>query len=172
MPVLRFNLRGFWFLFFLACNIWAKVVHIFRKISTDERSGKKTERKATGEVFARAHSRDVRKIPWSESKKRRGHSPGNTFGVFNVNQPVACILPWINWGIVDYMQEGDNREAVHELFCNMQTKFETYVHYPDQYNSTAKYFNILDTPLAQLKCFWNRMPTFSSVAHGGQHDVT
>ena len=31
------------------------------------------------------------KISRSESKKRRGHSPENTFAVFNANQPVSGV---------------------------------------------------------------------------------
>ena len=46
-----------------------------------------------GEIFAMAHWRRVCKILRSEwKKKRRGHSPGNKFVVFYVNQPVCAGL--------------------------------------------------------------------------------
>ena len=42
------------------------------------------------------------KISRSESQKRRGHSPGNEFGVFHVNQPVVMRTGYSNgWGVAD-----------------------------------------------------------------------
>ena len=72
---------------------WAKVVDIFRKVLTDEVSGK-TNTKMVGSL--QGHMEDVCTISRSETKKRRGHSPGNTFVFFYVNQPVSqtnCYTP-------------------------------------------------------------------------------
>ena len=60
MPIPRSDLRGGGavpFLFFFAEDFWAKVVHIFRKILTDEKSGKRKKQKTSDGVFAKAHRR-------------------------------------------------------------------------------------------------------------------
>ena len=46
------------------------------------------EKITIAEVFATSHRRRWRKNSRSESTKRRGHSAGNTFLSFDLNQPV------------------------------------------------------------------------------------
>ena len=70
-------------LFIFADKNWAKVGHIFRKILTGEISGENKKKNLVR--CSQGHVEDVCTISRSESKKRRGHSPGNSFGVFSVN---------------------------------------------------------------------------------------
>ena len=49
------------------------------------------EKERAGEVFAMARRRRVQTLR-SKSKKRRGHSPGNKFLSFNLNQPVNKFI--------------------------------------------------------------------------------
>ena len=82
MPIPRPDLR----FFFFAEKFWSKVGHTFQKILTDQKSDKKKTRQVRSLQW---HIEDVRKISWSESKKRRGHSPRNKFVFFYVNQPAG-----------------------------------------------------------------------------------
>ena len=68
------------------------MVHISRKISADAQSDETNENK-TWVKSSQGHIEGVRKILRSESKKRRRRSPGNKFGIFNVNQaaPTTCM---------------------------------------------------------------------------------
>ena len=77
MSIPRPDLRGEGLLFFFSRKKnglrWAT---FSKKILTDEKSDKKKQKKTISEVFAMAHRRRA-KFHGSESKKRRGHSPGN-----------------------------------------------------------------------------------------------
>ena len=95
MPIPRPDLRFFWLLFFLFSpkKFGVRWSTFSPKLLTDEKSAKtKKKKKTTGEVFATAHRRRVQKNSRSDSNKRRGHSPGNTFRAFDLNQPVAILF--------------------------------------------------------------------------------
>ena len=93
----------------------SKVVHIFRKISTDEKSGKKKKKQVRS---SQGHIEGVCEISRSESQKRRRHSPANTFEVFIVNQPVRGTCCGTKFGLVlSLLKGGEGRGCQVYLHC-------------------------------------------------------
>ena len=81
-PIPRSDLRFFYFPLKIFGLRWST---FSEKILTDEKSGKKQTNKKQQVRSAHGHIIDLYNISRLESKKRRGHSPGNKFGVFSVN---------------------------------------------------------------------------------------
>ena len=90
MPIPRSDLQEYYIYIYISFgeNIWAiRWCTFSEKSYLTKKSGKKQTKKRQVRC-SKGHIEDVRKISWSESKKRRGHSPGNTVAALNVNQPV------------------------------------------------------------------------------------
>ena len=93
---------GFFFSYFSPKVLGAKLVHTFRKIVTDEKSGEKKNKKKYRARSSQGCIEDVCNMFRSESKNRRGHSPGNKLGGFDVKPTCTCLTKQSHGGLARY----------------------------------------------------------------------